>query len=313
MAFCPICDAFVKDESYLQTHFSVFNNQNYKLYHCPNCELEWWDPLKMIPSFYEDETFNDYKILHSGLKNSLDKNHKKFIEEIPLKSGRLLDVGCGDGVFLENAQKIGFEVWGIDFDKKSIKICQEKRNLKNTFSLSLKEFERIAIEKNLRFDVITFFEVLEHQDKPKEFLLGIKNLLKPGGYIAGSVPNRERLLSNFGRKYCFGDFPPHHFLWFNKKALINLMAFFNFKEIRIEPLSFSIREYAPYFYSFFLGNFYGKTKDKVKNFLLKKERILIYKILRELRNSLLLLPSLFLYLFAKALKREGILYFQARL
>jgi 2-polyprenyl-3-methyl-5-hydroxy-6-metoxy-1,4-benzoquinol methylase len=40
--------------------------------------------------------------------------------------------------------------------------------------------------------VITFFEVLEHQDKPREFLEMVKGLLKEGGYIAGSVPNRER-------------------------------------------------------------------------------------------------------------------------
>ncbi|MEM2074300.1 MAG: methyltransferase domain-containing protein, partial [Nitrososphaeria archaeon] len=74
---------------------------------------------------------------------------------------------------------------------KSIKVCQEKWGLKNTFVMSPQEFAEFCQKEGLKFDVITFFEVLEHQDKPVEFLEAIKSMLKPGGYIAGSVPNRE--------------------------------------------------------------------------------------------------------------------------
>jgi 2-polyprenyl-3-methyl-5-hydroxy-6-metoxy-1,4-benzoquinol methylase len=61
--------------------------------------------------------------------------------------------------------------------------------------MSLEEFYEYAKEKNLKFDVITFFEVLEHQDKPREFLEMVKGFLKGGGYIAGSVPNRDGMFN----------------------------------------------------------------------------------------------------------------------
>jgi len=55
--------------------------------------------------------------------------------------------------------------------------------------------------------------VLEHQDRPREFLEKVKELLKPGGWIAGSVPNRQLFrFSNKPLNYQMGNFPPHHFL-----------------------------------------------------------------------------------------------------
>lgn len=77
---------------------------------------------------------------------------------IPIKLGRLLDVSCDDGVF-----------WSYD----SSRVCKllSKRRFKVWYN--------------------NFFEVLEHQDKPKEFLETIKRMLKPGGYIAEDVPNKK--------------------------------------------------------------------------------------------------------------------------
>ncbi|GIW65027.1 MAG: hypothetical protein KatS3mg093_006 [Candidatus Parcubacteria bacterium] len=92
---------------------------------------------------------------------------------------------------MKEVQKLGFEVWGIDFDKKSIEVAKNKFGLKNVFPMSLDEFVDFAKEKDLKFDVITFFEVLEHQDKPREFLEQIKILLKPGGLYCWFCPKQR--------------------------------------------------------------------------------------------------------------------------
>lgn len=84
--------------------------------------------------------------------------------------------------------------------------------------MSLDEFVEFAKDKNLKFDVVTFFEVLEHQDKPKQFLENVGKLLKPNGFIAGSVPNRDFILKEINWKYFSVDYPPHHFLRFSSKA-----------------------------------------------------------------------------------------------
>ena len=105
-------------------------------------------------------------------------------------------MGCGDGRFLRYAKEQGFEVWVIDFDKKSVESAKRNFGIDTIFAMSLEEFYEYAKEKNLKFDAITFFEVLEHQDKPREFLEMVKGLLKEGGYIAGSVPNRKWLFAS---------------------------------------------------------------------------------------------------------------------
>ncbi|MCS7232215.1 MAG: class I SAM-dependent methyltransferase, partial [Elusimicrobiota bacterium] len=205
----------------------------YKLYHCPKCDLQWWEPLKIVPEFYEQEGEEAYAIFHMGINQTIGENHKMFFKHMPLKSGRLLDVGCGDGVFLAEAQRRGYEVWGIDFDRKSIRVCQEKKGLKNTFAMTPQEFAEFCQKEGLRFDIITFFEVLEHQDKPKEFLEAVKSMLRPGGWIAGSVPNREsmwiRLYNKFNKN---SDYPPNHLIRFNNYSLNFLLKqYFILREV----------------------------------------------------------------------------------
>ncbi len=263
MLRCPVCQSEKDERSYIETYVSSFNNQEYKLYHCETCDLQWWEPLKIIPEFYEMEGDEGYKIRHLGLIEEIGENHKMFFKYIPLKSGRLLDVGCGDGVFLKEAQKAGFEVWGIDFDSKSIKVCQEKWGLKNTFVMSPQEFADFCQKEGLKFDVITFFEVLEHQDKPVEFLEAIKSMLKPGGYIAGSVPNRESWLEEIaGRKLYKGDFPPNHFLRFSKTALVNFYKRVGFTDVFVEATPVKTTEVVPYFQALITGNNINKLFRK---------------------------------------------------
>lgn len=96
-----------------------------------------------------------------------------FLKRFPIKQGKLLDIGCGHGLFLERAKNVGFEVWGTDFDEKSIK-CAKKRGLENVYNFSSEDFVNFAKEKKLKFDVIVFNAVLEHLDRPKIFIDNIK-------------------------------------------------------------------------------------------------------------------------------------------
>ena len=122
---CPICKIEVETSSFKETYVSPYNNQEYKRYECPNCDVHWWEPLKIIPEFYESEFLEMYIAFHEGVGARLYENHKAFFKHFPSDvRGKLLDVGCGDGRFLRYAKEQGFEVWGIDFVKK---ICRERK------------------------------------------------------------------------------------------------------------------------------------------------------------------------------------------
>jgi 2-polyprenyl-3-methyl-5-hydroxy-6-metoxy-1,4-benzoquinol methylase len=323
---CPICETPTDAKAFLQTYISPYNNQEYKMYECSNCQLQWWEPLKMIPKFYEKEVFESYISYHEGLRK-LPSWCEPFFKYFPKnKKGKLLDVGCGDGIFLNHAKEQGFEVWGIDFDKKSIEAIKRNFHIETVFPMSLEEFYEYAKNKNLKFDVITFFEVLEHQDNPRNFLEMVKDILNEKGWIAGSVPNREKLFAEIDWKYFHGDYPPHHFLRFSKLTLEKIFKLNNFSHIEVYCLDLSLLDAIPYIEKRLFGNLDTMkvglktkiTKDERKSRAykvedlenLKKSGVRLLKVLKFIRNLVL---SPFVLLYIKKLKENGPnLYFQVQ-
>jgi len=164
----------------------------------------------------------------------LEPGHKFFLADPRApKKGRLFDIGCGVGNFIVAARSQGFDVTGIDWDTKAIQIGKEVLGLEKIFPISIEEYT----EKNSGeiFDVVSFFEVLEHQDDPVGFLSQVRRLVKPGGYIALSVPNRNR----FQKGLDTTDLPPNHLTRWNPKALTGFLRGHGFEIIscREEPLS----------------------------------------------------------------------------
>jgi SAM-dependent methyltransferase len=220
-------------------------------------------------------------------------------------------------------------VWGIDFDKKSVENVKRNLGIDTVFAMSLEEFYEYAKERGLKFDVITFFEVLEHQDKPREFLEMVKGLLKEGGYIAGSVPNRERLFVEMDWKnYFHWDYPPYHFLRFSKSSLEKALNFSGFKDVEVCKLDFPFIGLFPYLEKKLFGDL-DKLKIKLKGMVLGDERkarvyameelaevspsrgkAYILMMLKLIRNAILLPFALG---YVGRLKENGhFLYFQAR-
>lgn len=149
----------------------------------------------------------------------LEPGHKYFLgDALAPGRGELLDIGCGTGNFLAAARDAGYSVSGIELDRNAARFAKDQLSLPRVLGLTISEFaERYPDDK---FDVVTFFEVLEHQAAPAEFVEKVKTCLRPGGYIALSVPNRERWLTGPDTL----DYPPNHFLRWNAGALRNLLS-----------------------------------------------------------------------------------------
>jgi SAM-dependent methyltransferase len=298
---CPICYTEVEERNFKETYVSPYNNQEYKRYECPNCDVHWWEPLKIIPEFYESEFLELYTALHEVVGTRLGEYHKAFFKYFPSNvRGRLLDVGCGDGRFLKHAKEQGFEVWGIDFDKKSVENVKRNFGIDTVFAMSLEEFYEYAKEKNLKFDVITFFEVLEHQDKPREFL------------------------------EIHADNPPHHFLRFSRRSLENALELSGFENAHVYIVDFTFDEIYPYVEMKIFGKLY-ELRNLVKGLVLgdkrkatayvddivagstsysEKIRAYALKGIKLMRNALLF-PFAFWYM-KKAQHQGPNLYFHAR-
>jgi 2-polyprenyl-3-methyl-5-hydroxy-6-metoxy-1,4-benzoquinol methylase len=200
--YCPVC--MHASGTPLETFYS------YSLHECEGCRLQFWEPRQMPDARW-------YSAMY-GQRNShvlpLEPGHQFFLSDpYAPRCGRLLDVGCGTGNFLHAASDAGYAVSGIELDPEAARFAGRYCPRSRIFPLPLESFS--ATHPNEIFDIVTFFEVLEHQADPAAFLQMIRSCLRPRGFIALSVPNRERWQTATDAL----DFPPNHFLRWNPAAL----------------------------------------------------------------------------------------------
>jgi SAM-dependent methyltransferase len=137
---------------------------------------------------------------------------------LPARHGeRVLDVGCGNGAFLDFARRIGWTALGVDFDPKAVGAAR-------TLGLDIRfggiEILDPAVEQ---FDGITLSHVIEHVRAPAELLGACYRLLKPGGWIWLETPNLDSTgYRDFGRNWLHLD-PPRHLVLFTHSRLVQMM------------------------------------------------------------------------------------------
>lgn len=99
--------------------------------------------------------------------------------------GRLLDVGCAHGWFLQAAQARGFDGVGIEPDAEMFRIAESNglHAYRGYFPADLPE--------HMSFDVIVFNDVLEHLPDVAAIFADCRRLLKPDGKLVINLPNRR--------------------------------------------------------------------------------------------------------------------------
>jgi len=130
------------------------------------------------------------------------------------EKGRLLDIGCGNGQFLDRMRQLGWEVVGVEPDGKAVSAARERSELE-VFQGSLEE----AKFPDRHFDAITMNHVIEHVQDPIGLLKECCRLLKPSGKLVVVTPN----IKSVGRRMFDGAWlpwdPPRHLFLFSPQAL----------------------------------------------------------------------------------------------
>ncbi|MEW6170178.1 MAG: methyltransferase domain-containing protein [Candidatus Omnitrophota bacterium] len=111
---------------------------------------------------------------------------KLFFNWMPENKDSLLDIGCAYSFMLNLLGKKSKKQFGLDFDLEKINEAKYRFSHICYVGGSGQELPY----KDNSFDIITFFEVLEHVDNEKFFLEEIYRVLKPSGIIMLSVPNK---------------------------------------------------------------------------------------------------------------------------
>ena len=128
--------------------------------------------------------------------------------------GRLLDVGCGNGRFLAQMRKLGWEVVGVEPDPEAVRIAKERFGLE-VFQGTLEE----AGFPDNSFDAITMNHVIEHVPDPIRLLAECRRVLKPGGKLVVVTPNIWSLGRRLFGEHWRGWEVPRHLFLFSPKSL----------------------------------------------------------------------------------------------
>jgi len=147
---------------------------------------EWWSATGKFKPLHK---FNPCRIsyIREKLINhfSLDAS-----SNILLKNLKILDVGCGGGLFCEPLKRLGADIVGIDAGEKNIavaKIHSQKSNLEIDYRNQ--DVEELA-KTDEKFDVVLTMEVVEHVADVEKFLVAAKNCLTPNGLLFVATLNR---------------------------------------------------------------------------------------------------------------------------
>ena len=145
--------------------------------------------------------------------------------------GRLLDVGCSYGFFLQRFDKTKWELYGVDPSGYAVTYARKK--------IGRTIFTGPLIQQDFPdqfFDIITLFYVLEHVVDPLAFLTELNRLLKPEGLLVLRIPHSEPII-RFSKLFRLDIpllYPPMHLYDFSPYTLRLILEKAGFRKISVE-------------------------------------------------------------------------------
>jgi SAM-dependent methyltransferase len=122
--------------------------------------------------------------------------------------GRLLDVGCGHGLLIDEARRRGYEAEGLDLSARAVAYARQRLEL----PVSEIALEDIGNEQDGRWDAVVMADVLEHLADPAAALVRCHELLAPGGALLVVTPDPSSLAARVTGPRWWGYLPAHTIL-----------------------------------------------------------------------------------------------------
>lgn len=221
--------------------FQNFNVSSRQIIQCNNCQI-----ITRNPSIYNDSTIEDgipSSLIEGSefISGSVDRPNKVFIKRLEqieklVKVKKVLDIGAGNGAFLQIAKSLNWETSGAELNE-------------NNYNAIIKQgincYNKDVLELNLppeSFSFIHMNHVFEHVKEPYKILMECYRLLTPGGVLIIEVPNEFKAFTSSLKRMLgmknnsFTSYFEHE--WYYDPASLKIMiSKSGFRIIRFETLS----------------------------------------------------------------------------
>ena len=163
--------------------------------------IDYLDPVSEIsPEIDASQLTNEES---AYIETQLQANAKKFENQVnilkkhmALKNAKVLDIGCGGGLFLSLLKQEGAEVVGIELSDSRAQYAKTRHNLEIHKQPIESEFWQKGYADH--FDAVTLWDVIEHVNYPNQTLQSAVNVLKAGGLLLIDTPCRDSFYHQFG-------------------------------------------------------------------------------------------------------------------
>lgn len=242
---CDLCGS--PEKKYIKTE------DGYPISRCRRCSLIY---VNRIPQIEDGKVIGEY---YEGTENEIELSKLRYqkvsefltaeINRLHSKKGNLLDVGCGYGFFLLEAQKNGWQVFGTELSHIAVEYAREKQNLPNVYFSDLSDIE-FPVEK---FDAINLTNVLEHVPSPTTILENCRNRMATNGVLLVRVPNmdfynlKERFnsvlkfvgLAKGGELNYLATRPPYHLVGYTSRTIEKYFQKVGLETVEVKPSKLS--------------------------------------------------------------------------
>jgi 2-polyprenyl-3-methyl-5-hydroxy-6-metoxy-1,4-benzoquinol methylase len=182
--------------------------QHGDLYRCSECGTVQQPSLPeadRLHDLYREMSDQRYLLEEEGRRETARRLLDKLTPHVPV--GRLLDIGCGYGLLLDEARLRGYDVLGVDLSSDSVRHARD--------ALGLPVLEGTAGELGLEagtFDAIVMSDVIEHFDDPLRMLQLCQELLAPGGALVIATPDPSSITARLAGARWWSYLLAHHCL-----------------------------------------------------------------------------------------------------
>ncbi len=217
-------------------HSGYIAPSTFDIYNCPNCETRFAFPMESDGKIY-DLIYNNaskipgyerYERYRRGLKSASSPlsylaeqediywSIAEALRQIGMRPAhkanqRILEIGSGFGYLTYALNRAGYACYGIDISVEGV--ASARRDFGDFYEA--KDLMEMTSDEG-RFDLIIATELIEHVVNPSAIIEKAKKLLKPGGRILLTTPNKDLYSDRF---VWHSDLPPVHLWWFSKTSL----------------------------------------------------------------------------------------------
>jgi SAM-dependent methyltransferase len=199
----------------------LYDVRGFPIVACTACGLA---RTELPPSFdpdaiYTEEYFqggqHDGYADYAGSGDDLRREFRRTLDTLPVKSGKLVEIGCAYGFFLDEARG-RFAACGVEVSDAARAACVDRGHHVAR--------DLAGVRDRGPFDVAVMLDVIEHLARPDEVLAELRDALRPGAPLVITTGDFGSPLARvMGRRWRLMT-PPQHVWFFSKRTIAGLLA-----------------------------------------------------------------------------------------